>query len=204
MTKMTHTAARLLLAKQRLMTSLLDKEIISQSDDLVFDKADWVPLYLDRGNCVTSDCGTMTAYRAATLKGDLLWMVFTPGKKKGYHGCENDPFDAMEQARRSWAGRRAVRQDWAEVKRTARNLVTGRETFDVRVEDLHASPLCNHGIEGFRAAVGLSRINRISGRMAALLMMVEPQMGFVIHAAKQRHAAQRGHAADQSAQMATA
>jgi len=72
MTKITHTAARLQLAKQRQMTSLIDQEILSHSTDMVFTKADWVPLYFDRGNKVTSDNGQMAAYRAMTLKGELL------------------------------------------------------------------------------------------------------------------------------------
>lgn len=188
MTKISHTAARLMLAQQRPMTSLMEKEILAEGSDMVFDKADWVPLYMDRGHCITSDCGKMKAYRSITLKGQLLWMVFTPGKIKGYHALANDPFEAMEQAQDSWANRRAVRQDWNEVKRTARDLIWGRQRFDVRLEDLEACPLCTLGIEGFRSAVGLGRVRRIPGRLAALLMMIEPQMGFVIHAAMQRQA----------------
>lgn len=57
MTKISHTAARLQLAKQRQMTSLIDQEILSNSTDMKFTKADWVPLYFDLGNKVTSDDG---------------------------------------------------------------------------------------------------------------------------------------------------
>jgi hypothetical protein len=35
----------------------------------------------------------------------------------------------------------------------------------------------------------MKRVTRIPGWLAALLMKVEPQMGFVIHAAMQRHVA---------------
>lgn len=187
MTKLSHATARLMLAKQRQMTSLVEKEIIAESVDMEFRKADWVPLYLDRGHKVTSDCATLTAYRAITMKGQLIWMVMTPEKVKGYHAETNDPFEAMEQARLSWAHRRVVRKNWTQVEQTARDLVLGRQKFDIRIEDVMASPLCSLGIDGFRSAIGMGRVTRISGRLAALLMKIEPQMGFVIYAAKQRH-----------------
>ncbi len=197
MTKITHAAARTLLAKQRQYTSLLDKELIAVSDDMVFDKTDWVPLYFDRGNAVTSDCGQVTAYRAVTLKGEHLWMVFTPGKARGYHADCADPFEAIDRARNAWAHRRAVRQDWAAVEATARDLIWGRQRFSVTVADLEASPLCTMGCAGFRNAIGLGGVTRIPGWMAAVLMKVEPQMGFVIHAAMTRTRATR--AADAAA-----
>ena len=187
MTKLSHATARLLLAKKRQMTSLIEKEMIAASDALVFDKTDWVPLYLDRGNMVTSDCGTMKAYRALTMKGQPLWMVYTAGKTRGYHAQHDDPFAAMDEARQVCAQRRAVRQNWSQVERTARDLLTGRQRFDILIEDLHASPLCTLGIEGFRGAIGMNRITRMPGWLAAVLMKIEPQMGFVINAAAQRH-----------------
>jgi len=186
MTKTAHIAARTLLAHQRPMTSLMEKEIATVSTDMVFDKSDWVPLYFDRGNAVVSDCGQLTAYRAATLKGQLLWMVFTPGKLRGFHADCTDPVEAMDQAKASLMHRRAVRQDWTLVEQTARDLMVGRQRFSVRVEDLHASPLCAMGIEGFRRTIGMGNVTRMPGWMAALLMKIEPQMGFVIHAALQR------------------
>lgn len=187
MTKISHATARLMLAKQRQMTSLIDMEIIAGSADMVFDKSDWVPLYMDRGYCVTSDCGKMRAYRSVTLQGQLLWMVFTAGKLKGYHALGNDPVDAMAQAWASWSKRRAVRQNWEQIDQTASDLIWGRQSFDIRVEDLDACPLCTLGIEGFRNKIGMGRVTRISGRLAALLMKIEPQMGFVISAAMERH-----------------
>ena len=118
-------------------------------------------------------------------------MVFTPTKECGYHASCSDPFEAMERAKASWAERRAVRQEWDIVKSTARDLLTARQRFDVRIEDLVASPLCSLGIEGFRCAIGMQRVTRIPGWLAALLMKVEPQMVFVIHAAMKRHTATR-------------
>lgn len=192
MTKLSHSAARLLLAQQRRMTSLMDMEIASAGPDMVFTKADWVPLYFDRGHGVTSDCGKITAFRALTLKGHFLWMVFAHDKARGYHASTQDPHDAIDMAKASWAHRRAVRQEWDLVERTARDLMLGRQRFDVRIEDLHASPLCHLGGEGFRRAIGCGRVNRMPGWLAALAMKIEPQMGFVIHAAIQRNAAAQG------------
>lgn len=189
MTKISHSTARLLLAKQRQMTSLIDQEIASQSSDMVFTKADWVPLYYDRGYAVQSDCGQMTAYRAVTLKGEYLWMVFSPTRTRGYHASATDPVEAMEQAQQSWSERRTVRSNWVEVEQTAKDLITGRQKFDVTIEDVYASPLCSLGIEGFREAFFIKRFNRVPGRLIALLMKVEPQLGFVIHEAKLRQGA---------------
>lgn len=190
MQKLSHSTARLLLARERPMTLLVDKEIASAGSDLVFSKADWVPLYFDRGHAVTSDCGRITAYRALTLRAQFLWMVFDRNKARGYHASTDDPFEALDMAQKAWAHRRAVRADWPQVEATARDLLWGRQRFDVRREDLHASPLCTLGAEGFLAAIGCGKAQRIPGRLAALLMKIEPQMGFVLHAAMQRRAAE--------------
>ena len=198
MTKLSHSAARLLLAQQRRMTSLMDMEIASAGPDMVFTKADWVPLYYDRGHAVSDARGRIVAFRALTLKGQFLWMVFAQDKARGYHASTDDPFEAIEMAKASWAHRRAVRQEWDLVERTARDLILGRQRFDVRIEDLHASPLCHLGGEGFRRAIGCGRVNRMPGWLAALAMKIEPQMGFVIHAAIQRHAAAQQAEAQQA------
>lgn len=188
MTTLSHSTARLLLTQQRRMTSLVDREIASAGPDLVFSKADWVPMYYDRGQSVTSDCGKITAFRALTLRGHFLWMVFARDKARGFHASAHDPLEAIERAQVSWAHRRAVRQEWHLVEATARDLIWGRQRFDVRREDLHASPLCPLGAEGFLRAIGCGTAQRIPGRLAALLMKIEPQMGFVLHAAMQRRA----------------
>ncbi len=189
MTRISHDTARLMLAKARPNTSLLEAEFLANEPDFVFDKSDWVPLYYDTQHAFASDCGTITAYRAHTLKGDWMWFVFREGKARGYHAACDDPQQAITMAKASWAGRRAVRADWDRVEQTARDLLLGRQRFDVRVEDLEASPLCDLGICGFRSAIRMDNVTRIPGWVAALLMKVEPQMGFVIHAAMERHAA---------------
>ena len=149
MTQSKHNAAKQLLANQRQMTSLIEKEILSQGADFVYYKTDWVPLYYDTGYCVTSDCGTIKAFRAATLTGKLLWLVFHPKKAHGYHALDTDPVAAIDRAQTVWSRRTYVRQNWAEVESTAHDLVTGRKKFEIRMEDAEASPLCILGIEGF-------------------------------------------------------
>jgi hypothetical protein len=169
------------------MTSLIDKEIISEGADFEFYKTDWVPLYYDTGYAVTSDCGKITAYRAATLRGQLLWLVFSDGKARGYHALDDDPVAAIERAKAVWTRRSMVRKNWRDVEDAARDLITGRQKFDVRMEDAEASPLCVLGIEGFLRNIGMARVRKLPGPIAAILMKVEPQMGFVIFEALQRH-----------------
>jgi hypothetical protein len=159
---------------------------------MVFTKADLVPLYFDRGNEVTSDCGQVWAFRAMTLKGQFLWLVFAKDKVHGYHASSNDPIEAIELAKRAWDLRRAVRKEWHVVESVARDLILGRQRFDVRVDDACNSPLCHLGFEGFRRAAGLGRVKQILGRTDALLMKIEPQLGFLIHAAMQRHVGTAG------------
>jgi len=77
-------------------------------------------------------------------------------------------------------GRRAARCGVDDLRR-------GRRHLRVSVEDAHASPLCSLGIEGFCASMGLAQVPAISGRLAGWLMRIEPQLGFVIDAAWQRH-----------------
>lgn len=187
MTDFKHQAAKRLLAKQRQMTSLIDKEIISSGGAFVFDKTDWVPLYYDTGYAVRSDCGDIIAYRAATLSGQLLWLVFTTGKKRGYHAIADDPVQAMADAKAVWARRAMVRANWEDVTRTAGELRAFRARFDIRIEDAEASPLCSLGIEGFMRAIGMGHVRRMPGWLAGWLMKLEPQMGFVIYEAMQRH-----------------
>lgn len=174
------------LARQRQMMSLIEQEILAGAGFFSFDKADWVKLWRDPGHAVTSDCGRITAYRAITLEGTLLWHVFHADKKRGYHATEADPFEAMELAVDSWTRRRQVRARWGEVEKIARDLRTGRQRFDVLVSDAHRSPLCTLGTQGFLNAIGMGHVNGLNGRLAGMLMKVEPQLGFAIYEAYQR------------------
>lgn len=181
------------LACERQMTSLIDKAFIAGSDLFVFDKTNWVNLFYDPENVVTSDCGQVRAFRAITYQGDLLWFCFTNGKTFGYHALGDDPFVAIEEAQDAWRRRAYVKQRWDEVQSMARELIKGTQKFDVLYEDAEASPLCLLGIDGFLARIGMPKASRLSGRTAALLMKLEPQLGFVIFEAMQREGLTQGY-----------
>lgn len=189
------------LAGERQMMSLIEKEILATADTFQFDKTDWVKLWYDTGHEVRSDCGTKRAYRAITLSGTLLWYVFGDGKTRGYHASASDPVAAMEEAEAAWAKRRAVKAEWAKVERIAYDLKRGKLSFDVTIEDAHRSALCTLGIEGFMASMGMARVKRLPGRIAAFLMRVEPQLGHVIYEAWCREMAPQAERISDAAQM---
>lgn len=175
------------LAAERQMTSLIDKDFIANGESFTFYRSDWVPLYYDRGNAVTSDDGSQTAYRAITTRGDLLWLVFSAGKTRGYHAEDACPFDACHTARCALNRRRAIKQnDWQEVRQLARALRQRRIKMDVRIADAEASPLCEMGTRYFLRRIGRPSVKRMSGFTLAWLMLLDGQLGFVLHQAAQR------------------
>lgn len=145
------------------------------------ETADWVPMWVDLENSVRSERIGATAYRAITDEGELLWYVRRDGKKKGYHSPASSALDAFADAERCWSTRRAIKQNWANLETLQSELLTGRKSVDVTVEDARKGGLCVMGIEGFMKRFGIYRRKRISGRFAALLMKFEPQVGFAIY-----------------------
>lgn len=187
MTKtLTKVAAFRRLAHERQMTSLIDRDIIALGGDFIPLRSDWVSLYYDTGYKVCSDDGSQYAYRAITTRGELLWLVFSTGKSRGYHSEASCPVGAFEEAQTALAHRREVKSRWDDVTSVARALRRGSLRFDVLIEDAHNSPLCAMGTRHFLRSVGMSGITRISGFKLAWLMLVEPQLGFVIHQAALR------------------
>lgn len=175
------------LAMQRQMTALLDHKIVAASDDIVLEREDWVEAFVDYGHCFSFDGGKITAFRAiAVHDGSLFWLVRKNGKAKGYHSDRTDPLGAVEQAEAAWQGRKRVRRDWSAVEALARDLLLGRRALRVRIEDAHASALCTMGVTAFMRQMRISHIQEISGRLAAILMWIDPQVGFVIHQAHLR------------------
>jgi hypothetical protein len=150
------------------------------------DDTDWVRMWIDPDHVVSAECGKITAWRGITWAGELLWMVRHQAKKRGYHSRHVCARDAIEEARQAWDERRRVRKRWSEVKALQRDLLLGRKTFDVRMEDAHASALCAVGVESFLIRIGLGGLQAFSGRTMAMMMMIEPQAGFVIFAAHER------------------
>lgn len=179
------------LANQRPTMSLAEKKALAGPDSFVFDNAEWIKLWYDPGHMVHSACGALTAYRAITVSGDLLWYVSSTTGEPAYHSCADDPCVAIDEALQSRERRNTVMVRWDEIEEIAKDLWRGRQKFDVLLEDAQASPLSAQEIDGFMNSVGLGNLTRISGRTAAMLMKIEPQLGFVIFEAWQRHLAIR-------------
>ena len=174
------------LAKERQMTSLIEKEIVAEGSDFMFERSNWVPLYYDTGSKVVSDDGRQTAYRAITTRGELLWFVFTKGKEHGFHAETTCPFAAFEAATDSLQRRRQIKGHWADITALAARVRLGKQTMTVTLEDAHASPLCSMGIRYFLRTIGMPNAQGLPCKLAAWLMLVEPQLGYVFYQAAVR------------------
>lgn len=174
------------LARQRQMTSLLEREIAASGTDFIEIYCDWIRAVYDPSQKVTSDDGLRTAFRAVSDQGELHWLVYTDGKVHPCHSEASCPFDAFEEARFASIRRKAVRSNWAEVETLIRDLRTGRVRFGIELEDAYASPLCAMGVRHFLRRVGLSRARRLPGVALAWLAALDPQLGFVIAQAAHR------------------
>ena len=181
-----HAPLQTRLVGERQMMSLMEKEIAVIVGDLVQDRENWVRMWVDTGHIVTSDDGTLQAFRGIDFDGTLMWLVRHPNKKHGYHSRLSDPFAAMIEANEAWADRRRVRARWPLVKSIAWDLILGRKSFAVTRADAHQSALCGAGIDAFMTRIGCKNRQALSGRTAAMLMLLDPQLGFVIYAAYER------------------
>jgi len=184
--KKSQTALQEMLINKRKMTSLMERELALALNEVKRETANWVPMWVDWGHTVRSDCNTATAIRAITDKGELLWYVRHDQKKHGFHSLESDPFDAFADAMVAWKKRALVRAHWAQVKALSRDLMLGREEFRITMDDAEQSALCTLGIKWFRERLHIANKPDISGRFAGFLMKVEPQIGFIIYEAALR------------------
>ncbi|MEM9760891.1 MAG: hypothetical protein AAF968_00010 [Pseudomonadota bacterium] len=169
------------------MTSLLDRELLAVSDDIVEEREDWIMAFVDYGHAIECPNEPTTAFRALDASdGSLFWLVRRDGKRHGYHSRAADPHEAISEAQAAWQRRAKVKKEWAFVERLKRDALLGRVQIKVRLEDAHNSPLCTMGIEAFLSRMRLGHVREISGRMAAILMWIDPQVGFVLHEAYSR------------------
>ncbi len=196
--RLSHSQEKLIhrLAMMRPMTSLMERDILPVTGDIVEVRENWVRMWVDTGHVVSFDGGRITAFRGICDRGQPMWLVRHKNKKHGYHSLHSDPIDAVEEAQAAWDARRGGRARWNEVERCAADLLRGRRRLTVTMDDAHASALCAPGIEAFLRRIGLGRVRRVSGRIAALMMKLEPQVGFVILAAMDRAAAEATEASD--------
>ncbi|WP_299148361.1 hypothetical protein [uncultured Tateyamaria sp.] len=152
----------------------------------VHDRTHAVTLWYDPANAIRSNFGTMTAYRAITTGGDLLWHVVFENGASVYHAQCDDPYVAMTQASEAQCAQRQLMDQWHSVQAIARDLLAGRQAFDVTLEDARHAPMCPLGFRAVMTSAGLFGLKRISGKTAARLMRAEPQIGFVIYAVWKR------------------
>ncbi|MEO0766051.1 MAG: hypothetical protein AAFY75_08525 [Pseudomonadota bacterium] len=171
------------LMGERKTLSAGEKEVIADASAFTYVDRTWVTLWYDPGHAIRSKCGGMTAYRAITTTGDLLWYVAPQGDAPVYHAQCSDPFEAIEHATVALGAQADLNRRWAHIERIAQDLRCGTIAFDVCAEDARNVPL---RASVFRAVMALARVfggGKISGRMAAALMRVQPSIGFIIHAA---------------------
>jgi hypothetical protein len=174
------------LVRSRPTSAPLETDVPNDATPIFLDRSNWVRMWVDPEHAVRSDCGEITARRGITWDGQMIWLVHHREKRHGYHAGQSCAYAAIEEAEKVWVDRRRVRQNWSFVQSLARDLLLGRRKLEVRIEDAHASALCSFGIEGFLKRIGLGRLRRTSGRVVALMMLLDDQAGFVILSAYER------------------
>lgn len=162
--------------------------------DIEWHSESWVRMWVDLSYIVYSPCGTMHARRGITVDGQIIWLIQHPMRPRAFHAVGHDPAMAFRRATDAWARCDALRGRREEIKALARDLIYGRQTFDITIEDAAASPLSAVEVRSFMARLRLGRARRVSGRVAALMTLIEPQVGFVIWTAHQRRHAARAAA----------
>ena len=183
-------------AKQRALVEKLVAERSNQSAierlcsdydaDIVFDRADWVSALVDTGNIIRFPTQKMTATRAITLQGKLIWLIRSAQYNRAYHSSEPDATSATRDAVRAWKRRSDMRRYRDDVRAIVSDLRWGRKRFRINVNDAYASPLCNEGVDGFLRSIGVSRFTDFPGWFIAWCFALDRQVGFVIWEAYKR------------------
>ncbi len=174
------------LADARKHASPAERDQAADGRDFEFDDGDGVPVYFDRGNRIVSDDGLHVAYRAVTFRGELLWIVFTSGKPRGYHSDAGDPYDAFEECRQALIRRRQVEADWDEVRALAWKLRFGLARLEIRASDARSTPVSRSEMRYVMKRYGRPGGETISGFVLAWLMRFQPRLGFVLREAAVR------------------
>lgn len=156
--------------------------------DIVRHSESWVRMWVDNSWAVYSDCGMMYARRGLTDDGQIIWLVQHLERPLAFHTVGHNPEMAFRRALEAWRRCDEMKAHRREIRGLVRDLILGRERFDVSVVDAAESPLSAVEVRGFLSRMGLSRKHRISGRLAALMALIEPQMGMVIWIAHKRRA----------------
>lgn len=174
------------LAAERPNQSAIERLCSDYEADIVFDRADWVSALVDTGNVVEFSTKKMTATRAMTLQGKLIWLIRSAQYRRAYHSSETDAASAVEDALRAWKRRSDMRRYRDDVRAIVSDLRWGRKRFRIHVDDAYASPLCNEGVDGFLRSIGVGRFTDFPGWFIAWCFALDRQVGFVIWEAYKR------------------
>ncbi|WP_421853430.1 hypothetical protein [Oricola sp.] len=179
---LTQQQLRRRLLGERPSTTPLELDFADLADGIRADRASWVKMLVDEKNQVQCGDGLLTAYRSITMDGALVWYVFAKDKPHGYHSLAEHPDEAFREARAAMAARKRALSQWETVQGFGELLRSGQVSFTFTSADLKGTPLCDLGIQNFLRTFRLHRVQRISGRWVGWLMLIEPQVGFVVYA----------------------
>ena len=174
------------LAAQRTLDVCATGQADAGADAFIFVDRTWVTLWYDPRHAIPSACGSMTAYRAITTTGDLLWYVASENAGPVYHAQCATPAEAILHAKIALGLRGGTNGRMTQIHRLAQDLRNGTISFDVIDDDARGAarrPIA------FRALLALGALfgqRGISGRTAALLMRLDPDMGSIIQSAARR------------------
>ncbi|WP_227270224.1 hypothetical protein [Roseobacter weihaiensis] len=161
-------------------------------DKLVFDRSDWVSAWIDPRNMTVSPCGTVTACRAISTAGRLLWVVRKSGLKRAYHSREKDAQAAIADAENAWQRRHDQKVFKPQVRAIVSDLRWLRVRHPVLIDDAYRSPLCDEGIDCFLRALRISGFRSYPGWLVGWLFAIDRQVGFVLWEAHLRVSAAAG------------
>ncbi|MDU8941979.1 hypothetical protein [Ovoidimarina sediminis] len=176
------------LVAARTAAPMLERMCADPRRDVFFDRSDWVSVYADAANTVRRDQGRLTATRAITLQGRMIWLVRARAFKRAYHSRAGTAEAAFRDAETAWSRRAAMRVHRDELQRVVRDLRFGRVRYPITVDDAYASPLCEEGVDGFLRSFGLGRFRTFPGWFIAWAFALDRQVGFVIWEAHLRQA----------------
>ncbi len=174
------------LVAERTQQSAIERFCSNYDADIVFDRADWVSALVDTRNVIRFPTQKVTATRAITLQGKLIWLIRSVHYARAYHSSEPDATSATKDAVRAWTRRSDMRRYRDDVRAIVSDLRWGRKRFRIHVDDAYASPLCNEGVDGFLRSIGVGRFTDFPGWFIAWCFALDRQVGFVIWEAYKR------------------
>ena len=170
----------------RPMTSLLDKEILLATDMIQPGADRWVGALVDCGNFVPAEDGRIVAWRAIDRRGQLFWLVVSRFEAMRYHATTASAHAALAEGCAAFARRRRAKRHWPEIEALTHDLLHFRRRLTVTRDDARDGGLSLLAITSFCDRLGLGGRVGIPGWLAAMLMRLEPDIGFALLAAARR------------------